>query len=74
MAAKNKLGYRVMFFRQREDMSQLELAKKVNMSQSVIAQIESGRSNPSLGTLKKIAKALNVPEAWFFVEKLEVEI
>lgn len=40
------------------ELSQMDLAKKAKVSQSTIAQIESGRKLPSLTTLFKIAKVL----------------
>ena len=39
---------------------QAVLAKKSKVSQSTIAQIENGKKTPSVSTLIKIAKALNV--------------
>ena len=40
-------------------ISQEELAKKLGTKQSVISRLESGRANPSIGFLKKLAQALN---------------
>lgn len=40
-------------------MSQRELAKKVKTTQAVISRIESMSSNPSLGLLKRLARALD---------------
>ncbi|WP_338832839.1 Antitoxin HigA1 [Moorella humiferrea] len=47
-------------------MTQAELAKRVGTRQSAIARLESGRYNPSLRFLKKVAKALDA--------KLEVRL
>ncbi|MBI4990975.1 helix-turn-helix transcriptional regulator [Candidatus Gottesmanbacteria bacterium] len=40
-------------------VTQKELAKKIGTKQSVISRLESGRANPSVGFLKKLAAALN---------------
>lgn len=40
-------------------LTQEELAQKVGTKQSVISRLESGRANPSVGFLKKLAQALN---------------
>ncbi|MBI2022244.1 helix-turn-helix transcriptional regulator [Candidatus Daviesbacteria bacterium] len=40
-------------------ITQKELADKLGTKQSVISRLESGRANPSLGFLKKLAEALN---------------
>jgi ribosome-binding protein aMBF1 (putative translation factor) len=45
--------------RLKNNLSQRALAKKVGTSQSVIARIEGMDANPSIGLLKRIAKALD---------------
>ena len=40
-------------------LTQEELAKKIGTKQSVISRLESGRANPSVAFLKKLAQALN---------------
>lgn len=40
-------------------ISQRELAKKANTTQAVISRVESMSANPSLGLLKRLAKALD---------------
>lgn len=40
-------------------ITQKELASKVGTKQSVISRLESGRANPSVNFLKKLAAALN---------------
>lgn len=45
--------------RKQHKLSQMELAKKVNVSTPFISEIEKGKKQPSLKTLKKLAAALN---------------
>lgn len=45
--------------RMRKGVTQEDLAKKVGTKQSVISRLESGRANPSVAFLKKLAQALN---------------
>ena len=45
--------------RQRSMVSQRDLAFMTGMSQSVIARIESGKGNPTVSSLLKIARALD---------------
>ena len=40
-------------------LTQQQLAKKIGTKQSVISRLESGRANPSVAFLKKLAAALN---------------
>lgn len=45
--------------RVKRGLTQEKLAKKVGTKQSVISRLETGRANPSLTFLKKLAQALN---------------
>ena len=38
-------------------LTQVELAERMNTTQSVVARLESGRTRPSTRTLEKIARA-----------------
>jgi transcriptional regulator with XRE-family HTH domain len=60
------LPARIEYLRGRRHLTQAELATKADVSQSTITQIESGKKDPSLSTLKKIAKALDVHIAVLF--------
>lgn len=55
------LGKRLKSLREQKGMSLRELAKAAHVSHSFIADIESGRSRPSLETLEFLARALGVP-------------
>lgn len=43
------------------------LAQKASVTSSLLSQIEKGSANPSINTLKQIAKALEVPLFKFFI-------
>ena len=45
--------------RMKKGITQEKLAKKIGTKQSVISRLESGRANPSVAFLKKLAQALN---------------
>jgi len=45
--------------RAKRGITQEQLAKKLGTKQSAIARLESGRANPSIAFLKKLAQALN---------------
>ena len=63
---KYPLNERISYMRKKRDLTQAELAKKSKLSQSTIAQIESGRKDPSVETLQKLADALDIHIAIFF--------
>ena len=45
--------------RRKKGISQKVLAQRIGTKQSVISRLESGRANPSLAFLKRLAQALN---------------
>ncbi len=49
----------VLDARVKKGVTQKELAQKIGTKQSVISRLESGRANPSVAFLKKLAGALN---------------
>lgn len=55
-----QLNERIAYLRKRRNLTQSALAKASGLSQSTIAQIESGSKDPSVKTLEKIAQALDV--------------
>jgi len=55
------IGDNIKAFRKKAKMTQMELAKKANISRSYLADVERNRYNPSFDTLKSIASALNIP-------------
>lgn len=60
------LSDRISYLRERNEMTQKQLADAADVSQSTIAQIESGQKDPSITTLEKIAKGLDVHVAILF--------
>jgi len=52
----------VKALREEQGLTQAALAKRSGVTEAYISMLESGtRKNPSLPTLKKLAKALGVP-------------
>ena len=54
-----QIGSDIAKARERRNMTQTELAKKIGTSQSAINRIEHGKQNASLEIISKISKALN---------------
>lgn len=55
------IGERIKIARKSAGLTQLELAKKTDLSRSYIGDIEKDRYNPSVSTLQLIATATNTP-------------
>ena len=54
------IGERLRELRLKRGLSQDELARRANVTQGLIWQIEAGRRTPSLRTLLRLAEALSV--------------
>lgn len=63
-----KLGKKIKLARVELDLTQAELAKKVNALQKSISRYETGLAVPSIETLVKIAKALKKQPSYFLDE------
>ncbi|MCM1339187.1 MAG: helix-turn-helix domain-containing protein [Muribaculaceae bacterium] len=55
-----RFGKNVKIERIKQDLTQEQLAEKMDVSQNYIACIESGRQNMSLGKILELAKVLDV--------------
>ncbi|MDM5188991.1 helix-turn-helix domain-containing protein [Bacillus sp. DX4.1] len=62
------VGRKIAVYRKDQGLSSRELATLVNVTPSMLSQIEKGSANPSLQTLKLISVALNIPMFNFFLE------
>lgn len=50
---------KIIHFRKIKGMTQLQLAKLLNVDQSTVSKWEKQETNPKITTLKKIAEILN---------------
>lgn len=65
------LGERVRKLREAQGLTQVKLAAQVGISDSLIAQVETGKAQPSLNTLEKLAETLGVSVDYFLTEPKE---
>ena len=54
------LGRKIKELRENKDITQLEMAEMIGVSSTYVGFIEQGVRNPSVATLDKIARVLNV--------------
>lgn len=66
-AVKN-LATNIKRLREKRDWTQDDLAEKVGLSRSAIANIEIGKSSPRQETLKRLAAALGVAESSLYFD------
>ena len=55
-----KIGERIVELRTEKGMTQQEFAAALDYEKSNMSRLESGRVNPRIATLYKVAKVLNV--------------
>ncbi len=61
-SSKNNIAKTVKRLREKAGLSQEKLARLADVSNNTLINIEAGKQdNPTIDTLKKVAKALNVP-------------
>lgn len=56
----SKLGQNLKRIRTKKKMSQGDIARALEVHRAYISGIESGKRNPTLATIQKLADALNV--------------
>ncbi|HTD23603.1 MAG TPA: helix-turn-helix transcriptional regulator [Terriglobales bacterium] len=62
------IGETIRNFRLEKGMSQGDIEKRTGLLRCYLSRVENGHTIPSLDTLAKIAGAMDVPLAQFFVE------
>ena len=67
------LGERIRTLRRRSEMTQGELAKKLEISQSAVGMYEQGRREPPYNLLIKISKLFDVKLDWLLSDGTEQE-
>lgn len=64
------IGYRIKKARQLNDLTQKQLASKINVSHQLISQWENGGIEPSISNLLLISQATGF-SLFFFLEDIE---
>ena len=54
-----RIAYQILQLRKKQRLSQKELARKLDTTQSTVARMEAGQQNFTTDTLQKIASALD---------------
>lgn len=67
---QEQLGKTIAAMRQAQNLTQADLAERTGIIQGDISKIENGKANPTLDTLKRIAKGLGMHLDIRFVENL----
>ena len=68
-----KPGSIIKEVRKKKNISQGELANKLNISQTYLSQIESDKKIPSMDLLQNLSIKLDIPVFYFLFKGLEVD-
>jgi transcriptional regulator with XRE-family HTH domain len=64
-----KIGTSIRAFRLQKGLSQGDIEKKTGLLRCYLSRVENGHTVPSLDTLSKIARALDLPITQFFADE-----
>ncbi len=68
----DSVGARLQSLRQKFGLSQRELARRADVTNSTLSMIEQGKVSPSVGSLEKILHAFPISLQEFFSESIEL--
>jgi len=68
---RGHIGQRIRYYRQRLGLNQTQLARRANVNQGFLSEIERGKRKPSPSSLRAIAEALDVAPAVLIGDGLE---
>ena len=74
MDKKKLIGLRIKTMRMTRKMTQVDLAKAINQSQSSITMYETGRREPDFETLEALADVFNVPLSSIIADEFPAEL
>ena len=63
-----KIGHTIQVFRKQRGLSQGDIEKRTGLLRCYLSRVENGHTTPSLQTLSKLARALDLPLSQFFTE------
>lgn len=66
MDAKGRVAKNLQRIRRDKAMTQEELAHKAKIHQTYLSGLETGKRNPSIGVLERVARALDIDIARLF--------
>lgn len=66
----NHIGLKIKELREQRQMTQTELAQKLNVSKSVISAYEKGIRTPSFKVIKVMSEVFDIPESHLLVRDI----
>jgi transcriptional regulator with XRE-family HTH domain len=69
MAEEKTIGEKIRFLRKSKGLSQMELSKKIGITYSHLSDLENQKSLPSVDTIRKLSRVLEVHAGYFFSDQ-----
>ena len=66
MKKKQNISDKIKIYMLKNNLTQKQLAKKLNITAAAVSQILSGKTSLRTDTISKISKSLGVPNSYFF--------
>jgi transcriptional regulator with XRE-family HTH domain len=66
------ISERLKQFREFQNLSQGDIEERTGLLRCYVSRVENGHTTPSVGTLEKFARALNVPVYQLFYDEEEI--
>ena len=73
MGSQGSLGHKLKTLREKQGLTQVQLAELAGVTAGLVGQIEQFKVQPSLKTLDKLSKALGTTSCYFIMEPGAVE-
>lgn len=61
--------FNLKLFREKQNLTQEEMAKKLNISKSHYVSVELGQVDPSFGLLERFSQVFEYDDIWFLFKK-----
>ncbi len=68
-----KIHQALLELRKKTQLTQTEVANRINISQTYLSQIEGGSKEPSMEILKRISETYNVPIPILYFKMLTID-
>jgi transcriptional regulator with XRE-family HTH domain len=65
------IGQAIKILRQKNGMTQPQLAAKCGISTNALCSLETGKSYPAKATIEKLCQALCIPQAYLLVSSIQ---
>lgn len=67
------IGEKIKVLREQKNMSQADIEKRTGLLRCYISRVENGHTVPSVDTLEKMARALEIPMYRLFTDEVHVK-